>query len=420
LLVATLLVFAGIAVTVGLAWWLGRRQSAGFVLTRDGFAVRATVPPDLVVILLMCLLGMQVDTLVDAWHLGRDPESGPLPVDVAFASVTSILVVVGAAVTAIAASFAWRGFAVELTPAGIRSRVPLHQRLIPWQALVLGGPPLPQRNAKRLQLAVARPELVVQRGWNAASGTRERPTLPVDTHAWLLAGAIRWYLEHPADRAAIGTPVEHDRLVAELAATAHFAAEREPEPPLTITPAATAAAMQPVRPRHVGIAIALVYITIAVALVTATAELVITIVFRENLLAAERAIVANMPDLPPPDGTLIFSTDTVAFARASATVALICTLVLALVAIALARGVSRGSDRARVGLAVLSGVTAFLAMCPCLLSATSLAAEPAAGTLLNAWSAVRILEGFAVAALAIAVLVLLLNADVVASSRRPL
>jgi hypothetical protein len=34
--------------------------------------------------------------------------------------------------------------------------------------------------------------------------------------ATLLAWAIRWYAEHPEHRAGIGTPVEHDRLVAAL------------------------------------------------------------------------------------------------------------------------------------------------------------------------------------------------------------
>lgn len=415
-LITALVVFIGVAVAAGVASRRPRRQSAGFVLTRDGFAVRPTVPPELVVILAMCVLGMQVDTLISAWRL-EDHGSGSLPTDVAFASGLSFVLLVAAAATAVLARFAWHGVAVELTPVGIRSHAPLHHRLIPWQALAVESPPRLQHDAKRLQLAVHRPELVVQRGWNATSGTRQRPTLPVNSHGWLLAGAIRWYLEHPADRAAIGTPAEHDRLVAEVTAAGHIAAQREPEPPPATTPATAPAVTRPVRPRQVGIANALVYLTVTVALVTATVDLVITVVFRENLLAAERAITASMPPLPP-DATLIFNTDTVAFAKAWATLALTGTLVLALVAIALTRAVSRGSDRARVSLAVLSGVTAFLGMFPCLWSATNLAAEPAAGTFLNIWSAIQILEGFTMAALAIAVLVLLQHADVAAYTRR--
>ena len=174
-------------------------------------------------------------------------------------------------------------------------------------------------------------------------------------------------------------------------------------------------------PRRIGTATLLVYVTVGVALLTAAAELAITIVFRENLLAAEQAIAAYMPPLTSPDGqadgTLIFSTDTVAFAKGWATAALIGTFVVAVVAIALLRATSRGSNTARVGLAILAGNTGIVAMCSFLSPATNLAAEPAAGTLLNVWPAIRLLEGFAMAGLTVTVLVLLLTADVVSASR---
>jgi hypothetical protein len=418
LLGANLVVLIGSAVAAGLVASLRRRKPAGFVLIREGFAVRPVVPPELLVTALMSSLVMQVVMLIDAWRDFGDPESRPLAMEVAFASVVSILVVGVAAVTALVVSFAWQGYAVKLTPAGIWSRAPLHKRLIPWQALAVGGPARPRRNAYRLQLVVERPDLVVQRGWHAMFGTRRCPTLVVDTHPWFLAAAIRWYAEHPKDRAAIGTPGEYDRLVRDLTAAAHVPAEPEPVPPPPTTPTAEPAAMQPVPPRRVRAVTALVYITVAVALVTATTDLAMTIIFHEDLLAAERAIAASMRDVAPPDGGLSFSTDTVAFAKGSATVALIGTLLVAAVAIALARVMSRGSNRARVGLAILSAVTVSLAMCPCVLPAINLAAEPAAGPLLNIWPAVRILEGSTVAVLAAAVLVLLLNTEVVASSRR--
>ena len=81
-----LVVIAGATVAYGLAVSQRRRQSARFVLTRDGFAVRPTVPPAVLVALLMSVLAMQVDMLVEAWHDVTDPGSGTLATDVAFAS----------------------------------------------------------------------------------------------------------------------------------------------------------------------------------------------------------------------------------------------------------------------------------------------------------------------------------------------
>ncbi len=59
--------------------------------------------------------------------------------------------------------------------------------------------------ASTIHLTVSLPDLVELRGWRRPAGD---PTL--------LAWAIRWYTEHPEDRAGIGTPAEHDRLVAIL------------------------------------------------------------------------------------------------------------------------------------------------------------------------------------------------------------
>lgn len=38
----------------------------------------------------------------------------------------------------------------------------------------------------------------------------------VDVNPWFLADAIRWYVEHPENRPAIGTQEEHTRLLAAL------------------------------------------------------------------------------------------------------------------------------------------------------------------------------------------------------------
>jgi hypothetical protein len=64
----------------------------------------------------------------------------------------------------------------------------------------------------------ARPELVTQRGWALAYGTRQSPSIPLqlNVHPWFVADAIRWYAEHPEHRSAIGQPAEHDRLLAAL------------------------------------------------------------------------------------------------------------------------------------------------------------------------------------------------------------
>jgi hypothetical protein len=106
-----------------------------------------------------------------------------------------------------------------LTPEGILWRNTLLRRFIPWPALAAGGPPRPRSTAKELFLVVARPELVTN------PGIRLMPARPIrypaiDLTAGLqpdfLADAIRWYVEHPADRAAIGTTAEHDRLVTAL------------------------------------------------------------------------------------------------------------------------------------------------------------------------------------------------------------
>jgi hypothetical protein len=71
-------------------------------------------------------------------------------------------------------------------------------------------------------LIATRPGLVRQRGLSLGSGTAERPclSLAMDVHPLFLADAIRWYADHPADRAAIGTQTEHDRLLAALGASA--------------------------------------------------------------------------------------------------------------------------------------------------------------------------------------------------------
>ncbi|WP_155373579.1 hypothetical protein [Catellatospora vulcania] len=89
---------------------------------------------------------------------------------------------------------------------------------IPWEALAPGFPQRPTMRSWLLRLTVARLELLPVR-------MRRRPMLSLgwDTHPWLVAGAIRWYVEHPEDRVRIGTRAEHDRLVSMLRASTEAA-----------------------------------------------------------------------------------------------------------------------------------------------------------------------------------------------------
>ena len=410
--------FTGIAIAAGVAVWRRRRRSAGFVVTRTGFGVQPAIPPGLIAALVIGTVIMQVDSAVDAWRV-RESDPALVYTGYVIAGVMSLLAAAVVAAAVAITRMAWQGFAVELSPAGVRSRAGWQRRFIPWPALAPGGPLRPPGRAKRLHLVVQRPELVEQRGWGVMSGPRNYPVLWLDSHGWFLADAIRTYVEHPERRAAIGTSVERDRLVAELTAAAAFAAPPEPAPALTTALVAEAIQAPPVRPRLVRVAVVLVCVGVVLAVLAAVADLVITFVFRENLLAAERAVAEHVAPLLPPDGqgdgdVYYFTTDTVAFARGSAISGLIVTVLLGLLAIILVRFMARGSDGARIGLVVFSGIAFGLAMCPWAFPGTSLAAEPAAGALLNWWPAIRVLVGLTVSGLAAVTLLLLLNTKIVA------
>ena len=153
------------------------------------------------------------------------------------------------------------------------------------------------------------------------------------------------------------------------------------------------------------------YLGVAVAVLSAAADLILTIVFRDKLLAAERIVAEDMPPLPDEPSGVGFSvsTDTFAFARGPAIAVLVVTVVCGLIAVVLARAVARGSDNARIGLAVLAGVYGAMSMCPCVLPISSLFEDPAVGTFLNVWSAVGTALGFLGAGFGFAVLILLLQ-----------
>ncbi|MEU8078807.1 hypothetical protein AB0B31_25640 [Catellatospora citrea] len=95
---------------------------------------------------------------------------------------------------------------LELRPEGVRL-VSLRSTTVPWTALRPGTPLRPHRNDRNLALTADRPELLprVFRGSSMID-------LGWDVHLWLVADAIRWYVDHPEHRAAIGTMAELDRL----------------------------------------------------------------------------------------------------------------------------------------------------------------------------------------------------------------
>jgi hypothetical protein len=195
-----------------------RARPLRFERTNNGFGVAPLVSPGLVAIPPMMAAGFSLSTLLTLWRDFHDPDPAVSTLISVFGVVMTTLVTTTILVTVASVVAAWRGFAIELTPAGVCLSGPLFRRSVPWEALAPGGPPRPHMTADRLRLDVARPELVVQRGWALGFGPRQRPVmaLQVDVHPWFLADAIRWYAEHPADRGAIGTESEHQRLVAEL------------------------------------------------------------------------------------------------------------------------------------------------------------------------------------------------------------
>ncbi|MEU7822545.1 hypothetical protein [Catellatospora sp. NPDC049133] len=91
---------------------------------------------------------------------------------------------------------------LELWPDGVRVRR-LRSAVTPWAALRRGTPLRPRRNEQNLTLPVDQPDLV-------APAFAKNPLIPLgwDADPWFVADAIRWYVDHPQDRRAIGTEAE--------------------------------------------------------------------------------------------------------------------------------------------------------------------------------------------------------------------
>jgi hypothetical protein len=107
---------------------------------------------------------------------------------------------------------AWRGYGVQLHPHGVRQSWALGSLTMPWEALSAPQIPTGADRPSWLRIAFAEPQLVRRRGipWS-------RKALRTDNvDAGFLAAAIRHYVCHPENRAAIGSQAEHTRLLAEL------------------------------------------------------------------------------------------------------------------------------------------------------------------------------------------------------------
>ncbi|KXK61491.1 hypothetical protein AWW66_13420 [Micromonospora rosaria] len=101
---------------------------------------------------------------------------------------------------------------VGLTPTGVEVREPFGARTIPWAALAPGTPGA-WTAGRALDLDVRYPDLVT--GWGLRWGSRRSPRIGLDyvnVHPGFLADVLRHYVDHPDERAGIGTPAGYDRL----------------------------------------------------------------------------------------------------------------------------------------------------------------------------------------------------------------
>ncbi|MET7398730.1 hypothetical protein ABZS66_35095 [Dactylosporangium sp. NPDC005572] len=105
---------------------------------------------------------------------------------------------------------------IVLRPDGLFWVDALGDTFVPWDAIAAG--PLP--GASRLgevDLGIARPDLVGRRGATLRDPARLRlPAHLALVHRRFLANAVNYYLWHPEERAAIGTPAGYERLLAAI------------------------------------------------------------------------------------------------------------------------------------------------------------------------------------------------------------
>jgi hypothetical protein len=113
----------------------------------------------------------------------------------------------------------WHGVRLTLTPDGIRNEKYAGTVTVPWDALSsvrafdpAFDPTPSDGGVTRLRLSFARPELVRVTGWTVNRRTLEFGGVSTP----LVAAAIQHYVDHPGERALIGTAEGHGRLTAAL------------------------------------------------------------------------------------------------------------------------------------------------------------------------------------------------------------
>lgn len=202
---------------------------------RDHLAVVLAVPLGAAILLILTLMiasvGHQPTFLVDeAARAFSTPPSGILPLaGVAHVAVLGLVLLYPPAfwngtfldrieLPAVIIAFLLygrmliRGETITLTPEGVHADKGRGSLSFPWDALDPANPPVVDTG--EIDLAYARPDLVRTTGLVAGSSslTVSNVGLP------MLAAALRHYLAHPAERAGIGTPAGHERLLQAIAA----------------------------------------------------------------------------------------------------------------------------------------------------------------------------------------------------------
>jgi hypothetical protein len=364
-------------------------QSRGpLIATQRGLAARTTGPREVAIGILLLMWSMVTCMAVDQWS---DPDPSD-PLGLIAAIGLTVWAVLLAVLAALFSPAAWHGAVIELSPAGIRERGLLYRRLIPWEALAADGLFRPPGRPGRVYLTVAYPDRVTQRGWAVGAGTRELPALSPVTHAHVLAEVIRWYVAEPAERSDIDTPAGRERLATHLAAVAAQAYA-----PLVHVPVGAVPTVRvPIPVRHPRATRLFVYLVVGAGLLVMATNLLATIVFRNDIRAGEQAALDEMA--LPPDMTPFFSADPVAYARTLAIAALVVTALVSVAMLALTPSTIRGSEPARVALAIILGVVGCLTACPC--DWSGVMENPGTGMLFNTWVELRMLANFGVSVLA--------------------
>jgi hypothetical protein len=166
----------------------------------------------------LVLLGSAIVGLsITQWRMPADHHDSPI-VPVLYSSMVVMLVLSGLAVAFTTAHIIvalGERPCIELTPDAVLFRDRWGRLDVPWQAL---RPGLPMRgaNLRVLSLTVDQPELVVRHGLIVGPTRQLKMPQFARVNGAFLADVIRYYVDHPQWRPAIGTHAEYARLLAEF------------------------------------------------------------------------------------------------------------------------------------------------------------------------------------------------------------